>query len=186
MKELPVITPDYFQILAVRELRKVGFDVGAVRIHRRSELGEAERGFVLELLVSLGNTRSTVQALVVCRQQAAAVGREVIDSVKARVPEVRADVGVVFATADFAPDALVAAHDAGVALLRVVDGRGVFRASGWGEGTGGAPDHYPAWLPAHMAQLVDRDAGGRPRFRVLEAGRPEMMLDCLRLQSSAR
>src|SRR5438094_7807016 len=53
MADLPTVTPDYFEILVVRELRKVGFEVGAVRIHRRAELPEPERGFVLELLALL-------------------------------------------------------------------------------------------------------------------------------------
>jgi len=46
MADLPVVTTDYFEILVVRELRKVGFEVDAVRIHRRAELPEPERGFV--------------------------------------------------------------------------------------------------------------------------------------------
>jgi len=45
MADLPVVTTDYFEILVVRELRKVGFEVDAVRIHRRAELPEPERGF---------------------------------------------------------------------------------------------------------------------------------------------
>src|SRR5260370_32036359 len=49
MGELPKVTPEYFQILVIRELRKAGFDVGDVRIHRRSELPEPQRASVLEL-----------------------------------------------------------------------------------------------------------------------------------------
>jgi len=54
-----VVTPDYFQILVVRELRKVGFDVGTVRTHRRSELPEPERGFVVEFAVPLARAGTT-------------------------------------------------------------------------------------------------------------------------------
>ena len=53
MGELPKVTPEYFQILVVRELRKAGFEVGDVRLHRRSELPEPQRGFVLELTAPL-------------------------------------------------------------------------------------------------------------------------------------
>ena len=174
------MTPDDFQILVLRELRKVGFDVGAPRVHRRSELPEPERGFVLELVISLIAPGATRRALVVCRRQDGIVTRDVIESARARLSGTSADAVVVFATAEFAPDAITAAQETGVALLRVADGRTIFAASGWGDGT----EHYPAWLPAHMAQLVDRDATGQARQRVLEAGRPEMILECLRVEGT--
>jgi restriction system protein len=176
MSELPPLTPDYFQILVVRELRKVGFEVGNPRIHRRSELPEPERGFVLELVVPLSWSGSSWRALVVCRRQAGNVGVDVIESVKTRLPEAPADIGLVFASPDFAAGALAGAQDAGVPLLRVVDGRTAFDMGGWG--TPGE-SHYPAWLPAYLAQLVDRDIAGQPRARLLEAGRADMIVDCL-------
>ncbi|OLC87509.1 MAG: hypothetical protein AUG85_06430 [Gemmatimonadetes bacterium 13_1_20CM_4_66_11] len=179
--ELPAVTPEYFEILVVRELRKVGFDVGTVRIHRRSELPEPERGFVLELVVPLARGGETWRALVACRHQTGAVDREVVESVKARLPQVPADAAVVFATADFAADALAAAREAGVAMLRVVDGRTAFDTSGWS-----TPGHYPAWLPAYLPQLVDRDISGQPRARLLEAGRPDMILDCFQIEKERR
>jgi len=180
VSELPAVTPEYFQILVVRELRKVGFEVGTVRTHRRSELPEPEQGFVLELVVPLARAGTTWRALVACRRQAGAVEREVIESVKARLPEVRADVAIVFATADFSSEARAAARESGVPLLRVVDGRTAFDTSGWNN-----PGHYPAWLPAYLAQLVDRDVSGDPRARLLEAGRADMIVDCFRIESRA-
>jgi len=181
MKPPPAMTPESFQILIVRELRKVGFDVGTARTHRRSELPEPERGFVLELAVPLARTGTTWRALVVCRHQAGKVERDVIDSIKARRPAVPADVGLVFATADFGTDALAAAREAGVALLRVVDGRTAYDTSGWND-----PGHYPAWLPAYLAQVVDRDVTGEPRARLLEAGRADMILDCFQIEKEQR
>ena len=79
MADLPTVTPDYFEILVVRELRKVGFEVGAVRIHRRAELPEPERGFVLELLALLSRPPWTRQVLVACRRQEAPVARDVVE-----------------------------------------------------------------------------------------------------------
>ena len=49
MLELPELTPEYFEILVVRELRKVGFEVSELRVHRRAMLPEPERGYLLEL-----------------------------------------------------------------------------------------------------------------------------------------
>jgi hypothetical protein len=179
MADLPVVTPDYFEILVVRELRKVGFDVGAVRVHRRAELPEPERGFVLELLLHLSRPPWRKLALIACRRQEAPVQREVVDSLKSRLGgeaggggDATAEVALVFSTAEFAPDALVAGREAGVGLLRVVDGHTVFDTSGWGP-TG----HYPAWLPAYLTQVVDRDGAGQARSRLLEAGRAELILD---------
>ena len=180
MSELPAVTPEYFEILVVRELRKVGFDVGTVRPHRRSELPEPERGFVLELGLPLVRAGAKWRALVACRHQAHAVKPEVIVSLKERLPEIPADAGLIFATAGFGTDALAAARAAGVALLQVIDGRTAFDTSGWNN-----PGHYPAWLPAYLTQLVDLDisGAGQPRARLLEAGRADMILDCFRVES---
>jgi restriction system protein len=174
MSDLPVVTPGYFQILVVRELRKIGFDVGEARIHRRSELPEPVPGFVLELAMPLSWSGSSWRSLVVCRRQSSIVGLDVIESVQARLPEVPADIALVFATADFATDAVVTAQEAGIPLFRVVDGRSAFDMSGWS-----TPGHYPAWLPAYLAQLVDRDISGQQRVRLLEAGGAELVAACL-------
>ena len=174
MSDLPAVTPDYFQILVVRELRKVGFDVGQPRVHRRSELPEPERGFVLELQIPLRRPGSAWRAVAVCRHQCGSVGRDVVESVRNRLPEIPADVAIVFATSDFTADAVTAAHEAGIALLRLVDGRSAFDMSGWS-----TPGHYPAWLPAYLPQLIDRDIAGLPRAQLLEAGRADMILDRL-------
>jgi restriction endonuclease len=174
MDDLPALNPETFRILVGRELRKVGLDVGAGRIHRRAELPEPERGFVLELVLPLSKSGSLWRALVVCRRQSGAVGPDVVESVKARLPAVPADVALVFATSDFAADAVAAAQEAGVALLRVVDGRTALDTSPW---SGGERGHYPAWLPAYLPQLIDRDLAGQPRARLLEAGRADMILE---------
>ena len=178
MSDLPAVTPDYFQILVVRELRKVGFDVGQPRVHRRSELPEPERGFVLELQIRLSRPGagggSTWRAVAACRHQSGSIGRDIVESLRNRLPEIPADSGLVFATPDFTADAVTAAHEAGIALVRLVDGRSAFDMSGWS-----TPGHYPAWLPAYLSQLIDRDIAGQPRARLLEAGGVDMILESL-------
>lgn len=175
----PEITPDYFQILAVRELRKAGFDVGPTRIHRRSELPEPQQGFVVELLASLQAGRWLRRTLVACRREDGAVAREVVDSLAARLREAGAEAGIVFSTAEFGAEAIMAAQDRNVALLRVVDSRTLYDTSGWG-----TPGHYPAWLPTHTAQLIMRDAVGQVRAAALEAGRVETILNQLDPESN--
>jgi len=170
MGELPKVTPEYFQILAIRELRKAGFDVGDVRIHRRSELPEPQRGFLLELAAPLGHAAWHKPGLVACRRQDDVVTRDVVDSLKSRLGDARAEVGILFATAEFHDDAVAAAQQSAIALLRVIDGRKAYDGGGYG-----TPGHYPAWLPAHTVEVVDRDAG-QIRVRLLEAGRGAAMV----------
>lgn len=164
MGAAPDVTPAYYQILAVRELRKAGFDVGEPRVHRRGELPEPQRGFILELAALLGRASWRKRALIACRRQDDPVGRDVVEALTPRLPEARAEVGMILSTADFAVEAVAAALQAGIVLLQVVDGRTAYDMSGWG-----TPGHYPAWLPAHTVHVVDRDAGGAVRLRPLEA-----------------
>jgi len=171
MSELPKVTPEYFQILVIRELRKAGFDVGDVRIHRRSELPEPQRGFVLELAAPLAHAGWHKRALLACRQQDDVVTRDAVDSLKSRLGDARADVGILFATAEFHEETVAAAQQSGIALLRVIDGRKAYDGGGYG-----TPDHYPAWLPAHTVEVVDRDVGGQVCARLLEAGGAAMIL----------
>src|SRR2546427_11655884 len=49
MPELPELTPENFEILVVRELRKVGLDVGELRVHRRATPPEPPLGYLPEL-----------------------------------------------------------------------------------------------------------------------------------------
>src|SRR5207302_296449 len=56
MLELPELTPESFEILAVRELRKLGLEVAQLRIQRRATLPEPEQGHRLRH-ERLGHTR---------------------------------------------------------------------------------------------------------------------------------
>ena len=174
----PEVTPAYLEILAVRELRKAGLEVADVRKQRRAELPEPERGFLLELQVWLSRAAWSKRALIACWRQdgGATIGRAAIDDLAQRLGSAQAVVGLVFATAEFAPDALATAEEAGIALFRLVDARTAFDTGGWGE-----PGHYPSWLPAYLVQLVDRDpsGGGQARYRLLEAGGAGLIIDRL-------
>src|SRR5438105_2718751 len=129
------------------------------------------RGYVRELRGVVGGTAGPRPALIACRRQQAPVGRAAVESLREHVKEAEAEAGVLFAAADFDPDALTAAHEGDLALLRVTDGRSAFDTSGWG-----APGHYPAWLPAYCAQTVTRDPLGQPRYRLLEPGQGDQIL----------
>ena len=175
MLELPELTPQHFEILVVRELRKAGLDVAELRIHRRVTLPEPERGYLLELSGVLGGTTGQHRTLIACRRQQAPIGRAPVESLRDHVTEARAAAGLLFGCAEFAPEALTAALDADLALLRVTDGRSAFDTSGWG-----SPGHYPAWLPAYCAQLVKRDPLGEARYHLLEPGQGDQLLHSMK------
>jgi hypothetical protein len=171
MLELPELTPEHFEILVVRELRKIGFEVSELRIHRRATLPEPARGFLLELkgVLSRGSWRQA--ALIGCRRQETPITRAEIESFQAHVRQADVEAGILFAAAAFEPDALGAGAAGSLALLRVTDGRKAFDTSGWGP-----HGHYPAWLPAYCAQAVGRDVTGQPRYQLLDAGLGDTIL----------
>src|SRR2546427_2351954 len=175
MLELPELTPESFEILAVRELRKVGLEVSQLRIHRRATLPEPERGYLLELKGVISRAPWQRRILIACRRQQAPIGRAAVESLRDHVPEAGVEAGILFGTAAFEADALNAVQDSRLALLRVSDGRTAFDTSGWG-----TPGHYPAWLPAYCAQAVSRDLLGQPRYQLLESGQGDLIVDQLR------
>src|SRR2546426_11620591 len=74
--QLPQVTPDYYEILVVRELRKVGLEVADLRIHRRTELPEPERGFLLELRAGLSRGEWRRTGRIPCRREGGPGGAE--------------------------------------------------------------------------------------------------------------
>src|SRR5256885_12051285 len=132
MPELPDLTPEHFEILVVRELRKVGLDVSELRIHRRTTLPEPERGYLLELTGVLSGPAWRRQALVACRRQQAPIGRAAVESLRAHVTEAGAAARGLFRAPDFDADALGAAPDGALHPLPVNDRRTAFGPSGLG------------------------------------------------------
>jgi hypothetical protein len=180
MVELPKLTPEHFEILVLRELRKAGLEVSELRLHRRSTLPEPEGEYLLELTGLVGRTPERRRVLIACRRQQASIGRAEVESLKAHLKEAGVEAGILFGTAAFEPDALHAAQGSPLALLRVTDGRTAFHTSGWGP-----PGHYPAWLPAYCAQAVGRDLLGQPRYQLLETGDGELILKRLETEPAA-
>ncbi len=175
MLELPELTPEAFEILVVRELRKAGLAVSDLRIHRHTRLPEPERGYLLELTGAVHRPPWHEGVLIACLRRDAAIGATDLASLRAHLAEARVAAGLVFCTAAFDAGALVAAAEDPLVLLRVVDGRTAFDTSGWG-----TPGHYPAWLPTYCAQIVERDGVGEARYRLLETGQGDAIVRQLR------
>src|SRR5438309_7987516 len=132
MLELPELTPESFEILVVRELRKVGLEVSQLRIHRRATLPEPERGYLLELKGVISRAPWQRRVLIACRRQQAPIGRTAVESLRGHLTEAGGEGGIPFGTAAFGPDGLAAVQDGPLALLRVRGRRTAFDTSGWG------------------------------------------------------
>src|SRR5207244_2114488 len=87
MLELPELTPESFEILAVRELRKVGLEVSELRVHRRATLPEPERGYLLELKGVISRAPWQRRILIACRRQQVPIGRAAVESLRDHVSE---------------------------------------------------------------------------------------------------
>src|SRR6266567_8078167 len=175
MLELPDLTPEHFEILVMRELRKIGLQVSELRIHRRTMLPEPDEGYLLEVKGVVRGAGWERRVLIACRRQQRPIVAAEVELLKDHVKEADAEGGLLFGAADFDPDALTTAEDTALALLRVTDGRTAFDTSGWG-----TPGHYPAWLPAYCAQAVGRDAFGQVRYQLLESGQGDPIVNQLR------
>ncbi|SRR6266487_313227 len=181
MLELPDLTPEHFEILVMRELRKVGLEISELRIHRRTMLPEPDEGYLLEVKGVVRGAGWQRRVLIACRRQQRPIVAAEVALLKDHVKEADAEGGLLFGTADFEPGALTTAEDTALALLRVTDGRTAFDTSGWG-----TPGHYPAWLPAYCAQSVTRDPLGQPRYELLESGQGGVIVERLRTPAKER
>src|SRR2546422_11169356 len=94
MLELPKLTPEHFEILVVRELRKVGLEVSELRIHRRVTSPEPEEGYLLELkgVITLAIWRR--RALILGRRQEATIGPPEIESLGDHLKEAGVDEAI--------------------------------------------------------------------------------------------
>src|SRR2546426_7117249 len=110
MLELPQLTPEHFEILVLRELRKIGLDVSELRMHRRTTLPEPETGYLLELKGVVRGTDWQRRTLIACRRQQRPIGAAEVESLHAHLREADVEVGLLFGAADFDPTALTAAQ----------------------------------------------------------------------------
>src|SRR5256885_11696076 len=123
MLELPDLTPEHFEILVMRELRKVGLEISELRIHRRTMLPEPDEGYLLEVKGVVRGAGWERRVLIACRRQQRPIVAAEVELLKDHLKEADAEGGLLFAATDVDPDALTTAAAAAVALLRGTDGR---------------------------------------------------------------
>jgi Restriction endonuclease len=174
MADVPELSREHFEILAVRELRKAGLEVAVLRTHRRAMLPDPERGYLVELVGVLRRGRWEERALIQCRCQERSIGAAAIEALSQHLLEAKLAAGILFGVPGFEPEALRSAEPGPIVLFRVVEGRTAFDTGGWG-----TPGHYPAWLPAYCAQLVARDALGQPQYALLDGAQGDRIVSQL-------
>src|SRR5213078_2660838 len=92
MDPLPDLTPERFEILVTRELRKIGLDVSELGTHRRSQLPEPERGYLLELKGVVRGAGWQRRVLIACRRQHHAIVADV-ELLREHLQEANAEAG---------------------------------------------------------------------------------------------
>ena len=167
------ITADAFEILVARELRKAGLE--PIKLHRRAgSLTPGNSGFVFDLVGRLESYGHRWLVLIECRNRPDNVRAADVAEVRRRAVEAKAASALLFATTEFNDDALQAASESRVALLRVVDAHTALSAAGVIDVA-----QMPAWMPDFTVQLVWREDGPAETV-LLQANEPEPLLRRLR------
>jgi hypothetical protein len=167
------LLPHEVEIFVVRELRKAGLEPTALKVRERNHASKTD-DYVVQLGCSLRIGGVDREVLIECRNERAPTTKIAVETLHAKLPEVKAQHAMLFSTAGFEPQAIRAGRTLGIPLLSVTDGKSAFARSPWG--MAGDP---PAWVPEYMAELVDLDATGQPRHDLLASGGSKQILERL-------
>jgi hypothetical protein len=165
------LLPHEVEIFVVRELRKAGLEPTAVKVRERTR-AEKSDDYVVQLGCSLRIGDADRDVLIECRNERAPITDETVETLHARLPEVKAQHAMLFSTSGFEPQAIRAGRTLGIPLLAVTDGKSAFARSPWG--MAGDP---PAWVPEYMAELIDLDVTGQPRHHLLASDASKRILE---------
>jgi hypothetical protein len=173
------LQPHEVEIFATRELRKSGLELLALKRHSQTSVSRSGDEYVVELHGKLRVAGVDVPVVVECRNAVQPIGAPVVASLHSRLASVPARHAILFSVSDYSPEAIRVARNAGIALLRVTDGKTAFARSR--SGFAGQP---PAWVPEYMAEVLDQDAAGAVRHELVVASRPQLILDRFNAEST--
>lgn len=164
------ISPAQFELLVERELRKAGFEPGrSRRLDSGGVTPDGEGEYVIRLAVPLTAGGARHSAVVECRCAEIAPGAGEVHALAEAAAGTASHALLFFTAREVSGEARSEAEAAGVALLRVIDGRSAFQAYITDE-------RAPAWLPEHAAQLLTRTAEGGVAWRLLGEGSAAALL----------
>ena len=164
------ISPDAFEILITRELRRAGIEpVSLRRSHARPNSSDANR-YTFDLNGRLQAYGHRWSVLIECRNLREVVTATDIDALRERADEAAASSALLFLTSDVVDAAVATARMKAIPLLRIVDAQTALIAEGVIQA-----GQLPAWLPEFTVEIVNPE-----RRRLLEADEPELILRELR------
>ena len=171
MSNPQTITPEAFEILVGRELRRIGIEpVQLRRVHRAHH--DDRSGYILDLQGRLEAYGQRWSALIECHNRQAVLQTTDVVALRTRADQGQVTSAVLFTTSDVDADAVATARTHAIPLLRVVDAYTALIATGVIQA-----GQLPAWLPEFTIQIMTSEGS-----RLLEANEPELLLRELRPQ----
>ncbi|MGI9075789.1 MAG: restriction endonuclease [Gemmatimonadaceae bacterium] len=174
------LRPDEVETFIMRELRKAGLELSKLKVVARENLSKGkdeEYSMNLSVLIRVGDADRG--ALIECRSERNPVRSEAVLALSSRLAGVAAQHGIMFSTSGYDADAVQKAKQHGIPVLTVADGKSAFARSAWG--MAGQP---PAWVPEYMSEVVDVDATGQLRHKLVVSGNPALILDRLKKEQT--
>lgn len=153
------LTPEALEILVTRDLRKAGLQLARVRRRGLEREDDHTGDYRLDLEAELSGP--SLRLRIEAQRRSDPMDAADVRAAAARLRQ--EERLLVVSTAGFTRDALTAAADAGITLLRASDARAAFDGSGWGPA-----GHYPMWLPEHVLELAGRGPSGAAVYRMLD------------------
>ena len=164
------ISPDAFEILVTRELRRSGIEpVSLRRSQARPSSTDANR-YTFDLVGRLQAYGHHWSALIECRNLREIVTITDIDALRQRADLAGASSALLFVTSDVGAAAVTRARAKAIPLLHIVDAQTALIAAGVIQA-----GQLPAWLPELTAEIVTLEGA-----HLLEADQPELILRELR------
>ena len=166
------ITPEAFEILVGRELRRIGIEPVQLR---RVNVGHDPKhgGYGFDLQGRLEAYGQRWSALIECQNRNGKVQAADVNSLRARADEARVASALLFTTGEVDADAPAVARAHAIPILRVVDAQTALVATGVIQ-----PGQLPAWLPEYTIEITTLEGS-----RTLVPSEPELLLRELRPQS---
>lgn len=164
------ISPDAFEILVTRELRRAGIEPASLRRNHARIISSETNRYSFDLNGRLQAYGHRWSALIECRNLSEAVTVTDIDALRERADASSASSALLFFTSDVAATAIATARMKAIPLLRIVDAQTALVAEGVIQA-----GQLPAWLPEFTVEIVTPE-----RRRLLDADQPELILRELR------
>lgn len=173
------LTPEEFEKEVESLLRKAGEGLRDFKTQRRQMLSEPEGTYEIDITARFKAFGTEFLVLVECKRYSSPVERQVVQILHDKLRTLGAQKGILFSTSGFQKGAIAYAKKHGIAPVQLVDGRATYYSPH-------VPDHLRLPCIALVADIDLTETGetGSIRYRTLEAGDNNALLQALDLQTS--